>query len=336
MPIYKGSTKVTPYHGGKALSRVYRGTSLVWQGMKSFSYDFEFQDLPNIWWAPISGFDSRTHASAPQTPAYVYNDMLVAPDSSHPAYLNHLLNRQVSGDVEWIVTLGDALHTRDYPSSITIASTRDSYWKIAVDIGSNGVEAYTLQGSNKTSLGSRNRTLSAGDEVRIVRTGNQLTFYHNGALWAHIYDIPIAYVDGYLYTGFGVMSTAGQWSSRIDRIRIIGESEYDEQLLGRANYRRLRVARNVWTEISAVHVNTPGTYRIQAMGVWGTSSSSTRQFRVKVNGQIVHTGSSGSTYLTVPSAEVGYFQWVTVEALSAASNTAQRDVTGGTLELLPA
>lgn len=36
MPIYKGATKVTPKPGGKALSRVYRGSTLVWQAAPAY------------------------------------------------------------------------------------------------------------------------------------------------------------------------------------------------------------------------------------------------------------------------------------------------------------
>lgn len=36
MPIYRGATKVTPRRGDKALARVYRGSTLVWEAAPAY------------------------------------------------------------------------------------------------------------------------------------------------------------------------------------------------------------------------------------------------------------------------------------------------------------
>ena len=313
---------------------------IVLMPLKSFSYNFTFNDLNNIWWAPLSGFDPRTDSNAPKAPAWSFNGMVVAPDSNVPAYLYHLVNREVDGDAEWTFTFGDAMNTRARPSSVIIYSDPSAYQKLVVELGSDGLEVVNLSGTARTSLGTRNRALSAGNAIRIVKSGGQLTFYQNGSLWAYV---DISSVESYYtsnnnmcYTGFGLYSTSGQWSSRIQNLAISGLSSYDEVMRASASFRGITIPRSSWTEISAVLVNTPGSYNIVASGSWPqASSSSDRRMRIKVNGAVVATGADEDTYINVPSAYVGTYQWVIVEAYAATSDSNYRRIANGSLNLYP-
>lgn len=335
MPIYRGSQKVTPLRGSQPVSRVYRGDQLVYQSkiLTPFSYDFGFNDLPNIWWAPISGYDYRTHASAPRVPAWTFNDMLVAPDNSHPAYLGHLLNRKCDGDLTATITFGDAINTLSYPSSLILKSTFDQSEKLEVAFGSNGIAVNHITGSQSNQIWSSTQGIGTRQQRRVSLSGTMLEIY-NGNTRLVVVNLA-ALIPNFLgkdwgYFGFGVMSTSGQWSSRIDRIQFSGTSSYVEEPIARASTRRITLARNTWTEIAAIHVNAAmRAGRIGAYTSWPNISGV--QLRIMVNGQRRVLTSSDST--AVHGLNIGANQWVTLEAYTSNSTTSNRFVSEGRLEI---
>lgn len=335
MPIYRGANKVKPVRGDTSLSRVYRGSTLVWQNkvLAPFSYDFGFQDIPNLWWAPVSGYDYRTHASAERAPAWTFNGMLVAPDNSQPAYLGHLLNRQCDGDLEFLITFGDAMNTLSYPTSLIVKSKFDQSQKVEVAFGTNGIRVNRVNASTTNQLWSSAFTPSAWGQVRVVLSGTFLEIYNGGTrlgLLNMVGYIPDFLSQDWGYFGFGVMSTSGQWSSRIDRIQISGTSSYREEPAGRASTRRITLARNVWTEVAAIHVNTPMTAKaIQGFTSWPNISGV--QVRIKVGGQVRITSSGDFTSLS--NVGIGAYQWVALEAYTSNSTASNRRTSDGLLSI---
>lgn len=336
MPIYRGTEKVTPRLGEQSLSRVYRGTDLVWQSkvLAPFSYDFGFNDLPNIWWAPISGYDYRTHASAPRTPAWTFNGMLVAPDNNQPAYLGHLLNRKRDGSLTATITFGDAMNTVAYPTTVIIRSNFDQSDKLEFAFGSDGIRLNHVTGYTVRQLWSSNYSIGSRKQLRIEDTGKATAAVYDGDMRLGAinlgYHVPDLLERDWGYFGFGVMSTAGQWSSRIDRIQFSGMSTYGEEPVGRASTRRITLARSSWTEIAAIHVNSPMVAKtIRGSTSWPNVSGV--QVRLKVNGQVVGTSTGTSTSLS--NVSIGANQWVLLEAYTTNSTTANRRPSDGYLEI---
>lgn len=333
MPAQFGSQKIVEMrYGGQNVTEAMYGGQIVFQRKKPFSYDFGFQDLRNIWWAPLSRFDKRTHASAPRVPAWTYNGMLVAPDSGYPAHLGHLLNRQCDGDITFVVTIGDTTNTLSYPSSIIIKSNLDQTQKIVAEFGSDGVSINMVMGDGFVNLVRYYRAMGPGQRLEFSLVNGILSSKHEnylmGTLSLAAYD-----TTDWSYFGFGVFSTSNQWSTRIDRIQITGVTSFDEGPYASASARRLTVARDSWTEIAAVLNNTSYTYIIQGECSWSSNSTSNRQLRLLVGGAVVAVGSSFSVY--AGNYPVGPDQWVILQALSSSSTTSQRAISDGSLLMVP-
>lgn len=311
--------------------------------IQSFSYDFEFQDIVNVWWAPLSAFDRRTHTSSQRRSAWAFNNMLVMGDNSHPSYEGRLLNREIDQDgCEWTITFGDVMHTRANPTSLIVASTIDQGDKIVIDFGSDGAEAYRLNGTAKTSLGTRNRTLSSWHVVKVVLDSDQITMYHNGNLWAY-FDVSSVIgnfrgVSGKNYTGWGMYSTAGNWSSRVGRIQITGSTSYDEVLNARSDLWRHQIPRNTWTRVGEMHYNFThpnAVVRLTGAGWAQASSNGDRMFRIlKGNTVLGTTPDEGGTLTTI--TDIPANTWLFVEAYADTSNSGYRNVTAGYFHVDPA
>lgn len=308
--------------------------------IQSFSYDFEFQDIVNVWWAPLSSFDQRTHASSQRRTAWSFNNMLVMGDNSQPSYEGRLLNREIDQEgCEWTITFGDAMNTRANPTSIIVASTINQSDKLVVDFGRDGAEAYRLNGTTKTSLGTRNRTLASGHVVKVILEANQITLHHNGSLWAY-FDITSVInnfrgVPEKNYMGFGMYSTSGNWSSRVARIQISGSTTFDEVLKARTDLWRHQVPRATWTRVGELHYNRahPGAV-VRLLGArWSQASSNgDRMFRVlKGNTVIGTTLDEGGTITTI--TDIPANTWLFVEAYADTSNSGYRNVTDGYLSV---
>lgn len=308
--------------------------------IKSFYYDFEFQDIVNVWWAPLSSFDQRTHASSQRRTAWAYNNMLVMGDNSQPSYEGRLLNREIDQEgCEWTVTFGDVMNTRARPMSIIVASTINQSDKIVIDFGSDGAEAYRLNGTTKTSLGTRNRTLSSGHVVTVIRDADQITLYHNGALWAY-FDVTSVVgnfrgVPGKNYMGFGMYSTNGQWSSRVGRIQITGSTTFDEVPKARTDLWRIQVPRGTWTRVGEIHYNVKHLNAVISLlgAKWPQASSNgDRMFRVLMGNTVIGTTpDEGGTLTTIEDIPAN--TWLFVEAYADTSNSGYRTVTDGYLSV---
>lgn len=331
MPIQFGDQGVTEVrYGSQNVTEIMYGGEIVFQSKKPFSYDFGFQDMKNLWWAPVTQFDMRTSVSAPRAPAWTFNDMLVAPDSAHPSYLGHLVNRQCDGDISFLVTTGDIMNTRARPSSVIIKSSIDQTQKIVADFGSDGILIQMVVNDGVVPLATYSRTISTGQSLEFNLVSGILQTRHQGTLVGSL-DLTSYDTTGWNFFGFGVFSTSGQWSTRIQRIQISGATSFNEVPYASASARRLTLARETWVEIASVLINTSRTFSIQGSCIWGSTSTANRQTRILVGGSPLVAGSATSVYAT--SYTVGADQWVVLQALSSSSTTAQRVVSDGLLLL---
>lgn len=317
--------------------------AIEWLGnvvAQPFSYNFQFNTSDELKWSPLSNFDGRTDSTVIRNSGFLFNGMFVAGDNPRPAYNNRLVNRQIDGDTcTWEFRFGDVMNVRDRPASIVLASNIDQTDMLVIGFGSNGYHRLQTTNGVISDTNQANRTLRSGDVITVTRTGNSISVKHNGADWATFTPENASSffgVPGRCYTGFGTYSTGGTWASRLDYFTISGTTSYVEENVATEAVRRIQVPRNNWTEVAAILAAKDMEVRCEMDAKWAqASSSSNRQFRIKVDGVVIGTTANEGTYLITAPRKILANQFVTLEALSASGTASYRDVTNGTLRMFP-
>ena len=231
------------------------------------------------------------------------------------------------------------MNTRDRPASIVLASNIDQTDMLVIGFGSNGYHRLQTTNGVISDTNQANRTLRSGDVITVTRTGNSISLKHNGANWDSFTPASASSffgVPGRCYTGFGTYSTGGTWASRLDYFTISGTTSYVEENVATEAVRRIQVPRNNWTEVAAILAAKDMEVRCEMDAKWAqASSSSNRQFRIKVDGVVIGTTANEGTYLITAPRKILANQFVTLEALSASGTASYRDVTNGTLRMFP-
>lgn len=338
--VYVGSGSSAPL-----AKRVMVGTGTsaveVWPGIYPLSMDFNFPDQEELKWAPVVGFDSRTATSSNYTPSFIFNDMLVAGDNPNPSYHVRLVNHQVDVlPLEFIVTLGDIVAPNGGNSSVILSSNITMTKMIVAEFHSGGFRVYTLREGvmYPTTPHSYSVTLSAGDQVRIRLEADRVFVQKvGGSGTAFVFPTHLDAVrtgDGFMYFGFGLYSTNGLWSSRIQRIQINGQTTYKPVFVASDRLRKVTPARDVWAEVARSQLPMEGSAPLYLTNAaWQNTSSSGRFFRVLRNGTEIGRTASNGTSLSLGAQSYLANDIITVEAMSSSSTTNQRAVAGGYLQI---
>lgn len=327
---------------GVPAKRVMLGTGSsaveVWPGIEDVNYDFTFPNQDHLKWAPLTGFDGRTHASSPRNPGWVYSGMFVAGDNNYVSYNTRLLDRQLDGDTTtWLATMGNNLSPLSRPAYIVLASNPSMTNMFIVEFGNNGVRWVKIVNRVETASSVASTSLSNNDVLYIGRSKNALTIRKNGTLvvgWNVSLDEFFG-IDGRMYTGFGLYSANNVWATRISRVEIYGSTSYPTVLIASEALARLRVNAGVWTEVCRATIHTGGVTDIRLIGAdWGYARSNLdRKFRIKLNGSVVHTGVDEGRDIWVTNRTIPPNSNVTVEAYAVTANAGYRDVTNGVLHV---
>lgn len=350
MPSMRRGTSAPPkrvFRNGVEIKRIMRGTVEHWSAINPVAYDFNFLRQDELQWAPVSGFDPRTAASSPRSPGFTFNGMFVAGDNSQISYNVRLVDQQVDGLIcTWEVTMGDVMNTRANPSILVLASNPSMTDMCVVEFGSNGFEFKRLLNGTASGVQTSTISLAANDVLRVTRESwSSLSFYKNGSFlttWNISSISPLfwdngAGVNGKMYTGFGVYSRSSTWSSRIERVKITGTSNYPNVTIASEALARIKVPLSTWSTVALMTTprNDPSATIELSGATWNYSAStSDRMFRILVNGsEIARTPDEGGYVITQAPITAG--GTVEVQAYSAATNTAYRDVTNGVLRISP-
>lgn len=316
----------------------------VWPGIEDVQYNFNFQSNDELKWAPINGFDARTSVSASRAPAFTYNDMLVAGDTTAMMYNTRLLDRQIDGEVlEFSVVLGDVLNDYAIPAYVVLASNLDMSKMIIVEFGRNGSRLLKLTGNTTSSTQTTSWTCSPGDTIRITWNGVTVTVhkviagnptkvagYSFGTTSKEFRG-----VNGMQFVGFGLASTSATWGSRLQSVRIEGQTTYKRMTIAASRIGHMLIPNNDWTDVGSCVLHTGGTVDIMfGDGAWViASSSATRQFRLVVNGVVRGTTSDEGGFLSLTSTTIPDNSLIKIEARSTTSNSDHRWVKEGLLQV---
>lgn len=314
----------------------------VWPGVEDVQYNFNFPNQDELKWAPITGFDGRTSSDSQMAPGFVFSDMFVAGDNSVPSYHVRLVDRQIDVDtIRFDVVIGDTLNTKERPSFLVLASNIIFTRMLILEFGSNGVALRTVIDGVAGTPSVNNITLSAGDTLGLTwqrQFGNRFFTYRNNSAAGSVSlaaSTDFINSNGRMYPGFGLYSTASQWSTRIQSVKITGKSSYKTVLAASEFLARVSIPNGVWTKVAETKIHTGGTTNIYLVGASWPQSSSTgnRFFRILVDGiQIGVTPDEGGN-LSLANINLSQNSVVTVWAIAETSTASHRKVSGGVLQI---
>lgn len=330
----------------KQAKRVMVGTGSsaveVWPGVYDIAMDFNFPNLDELKWAPITGFDSRTSSSSALAPAFVFNDMLVAGDNSDPTYYARLVDHEIDQlPLKFVVTLGDVLNTVARPSYVILAANLIMTHMLIAEFGSDGFRVFALVNGamTPTTPYRYTQTYSAGDQLEIVLTADRVTVGKvGGSSTSYVSSTMINAVrsgPGRMYFGFGMYSTSSQWSTRIQRIQITGKTTKKRVLAASDALSKITIPANTWTEVARCVIPTGGTTPVALIGASWPQATSTqdRFFRLKVDGFHMGTTPDEGTSLSFSGLTLFDNSVVTIEAFAETTNSSYRKVSGGVLQI---
>lgn len=314
----------------------------VWPGVYDVNMDFTFANQDELKWAPVTGFDSRTSSESPLAPAFVFNDMLVAGNNPDPTYYTRLVDQEIDIlPLRFVVTLGDALNTLSRPSYVVLAANLTMTHMLIAEFGSDGFRVFSLTyGTMYPSSGYKyDKTYAAGDQLEIIlsadrvqvgKVGGPATIFMSGTMVTNVRSGP-----GRMYFGFGLYSTSGQWSTRLQRVQIIGKTTQKRVLVASEALANITISSKTWTEVARSTIPTGGVTQISLIGAsWDQASSNgDRLFRIKVDGVIIATTADEGSSLTVSNRTLVDNSVVTVEAYAETTNSAYREITDGVLQI---
>lgn len=333
---------------GVDAQRVMLGTGSeaveVWPGYQDINYHFTFQSNDELKFVPINGFDARSSVSASRAPAFTHNDMLVAGDTTAMMYNTRLLDRQINGDVlEFTVVLGDVLNDYAIPAYVVLGSNLDMSRMLIVEFGQNGSRLLKLTGNTTSNTQTTSWTCASGDTIRITWNGVIVTVdrIRSGTTTRVAgYSVGTSSqefrgVNGMQFVGFGLASTSGSWGSRLQSVRIAGQTTYKRMTIAATRIGHMLIPNNVWTDVGSCVVHTGDTVDISfGGGAWViANSSATRQFRLVVDGAVLATTSDEGGSFSISSFTVPNNSLIKIEARSATSNSDHRWVKEGLLQV---
>ena len=223
--ITSGTMSVTAYGtNGQEADMTYPWT--VVSRFVSLNIPFNSNaDIDNFF--PIRGFDARTSSSSPRNPAFTFSGMLVAGDNNVVTYWQALHGSETpSENVEWILTTGDVMNTVARPTEIILSSDANFQNQLLLQIGSGNLNLVSrTTGSTSAVRSAYSRTIGTNSNIRVVRSGLNITVYHNGTLcFTHAGTTTEATswfrTPGRAYSGITMFSTSGQWSSRVSHFSL--------------------------------------------------------------------------------------------------------------------
>ena len=314
----------------------------VWPGVYDVNMDFNFPNLDELKWAPVTGFDSRTSASSPLAPGFVYNDMFVAGDNAYPTYYTRLVDQEIDLlPLTFTVTLGDIPNDVARPAWVVLSANLTLTHMLIAEFGRDGFRVFALvNGSTTPSTPYRyNQTYAAGDQLIIELRSDRVSVGKvGGSQTSFVNDIMIDAVrtgPGRMYFGFGTYSTDGHWGSRIQRIQITGKTMQKRVLVASEALAKITIPQNAWTEVARSTIPTGGVTQISLIGAsWSQASSNLdRLFRIKVDGVVIGTTVDEGGSLALTGRTLSDNSVVTVEALAETSNSSYRKVSGGVLQI---
>lgn len=314
----------------------------VWPSVEDVQYIFNFPNQDELKRAPITGFDGRTASNSKMAPGFIYNDMFVAGDNPATSYHVRLVDRQVNlGTLKFDVVLGDAVSSKEHPSFVVLASNIDFTQMLIAEFGSEGVALRTVINGVAGTPSVRDFTLAQGDTLGIswTRPSDDRAYMSRNGSSAGSVVVPAAtdFVNsnGRMYPGFGVYSTNGKWSTRLQSVKITGKSSYRTVLAASEFLARVSVPNAVWTKVAESKIHTGGTTNVYLVGAsWSQSSSvGDRFFRILVNGtQIGITPDEGGN-LSLSNVNLPPESVVTVWAIAHTTTATHRVVSGGVLRI---
>lgn len=314
----------------------------VWPGIEDVEYIFNFPNQDELKWAPITGFDGRTASNSKMAPGFIFNDMFVAGDNPAPSYHVRLVDRQVNlNTLRFDVVLGDAVSSREHPSFMILASNINFTQMLIAEFGSEGVALRTVINGVAGTPSVKDIALSSGDTLGISwsrPSGDRVYTYRNGAsTGSFVFSAATDFVNanGRMYPGFGLYSTQGKWSTRLQSVKIKGKSSYRTVLAASEFLARVSVPNAVWTKVAESKIHTGGTTNVYLVGAsWAQASSlGDRFFRILVNGtQIGITPDEGGN-LSLSNVNLPPESVVTVWAIANTTTATHRVVSGGVLRI---
>lgn len=330
----------------KQAKRVMVGTGSsaveVWPGVYDIAMDFNFPNIDELKWAPITGFDSRTSSSSELAPAFIFNDMLVAGDNSDPTYYTRLVDQEIDQlPLKFVVTLGDVLNTVARPSYVILSANLIMTHMIIAEFGSDGFRVFSIvNGVTEPSTPYRyTQTYSPGDRLEITLTADKVSVGKVGGSVTAFLNAPMVTSvrsgPGRMYFGFGVYSTSGQWSTRIQRIQITGKTTQKRVLVASEHLAKITIPANTWTEVARSTIPTGGIAPAYLVGAsWPQASSNQdRFFRLKVNGSVRGTTPDEGSSLSLNGLTFSDNSVVTIEAFAETTNSSYRKISGGVLQI---
>lgn len=331
---------------GVDAKRVMVGTGQTaveaWPGTYDVNMDFSFVSQNQLKWAPITGFDSRTSSSSELTPGFVFNDMFVPGDNDYATYNTRLVDQEVDLlPLTFLVTLGDGLNTVARPSYVVLSSNLTMTHMLVAEFGSDGFKVFAItNGTTYPSTPYRyNQTYSPGDQLIIELRSDRVSVGKvGGSQTGYVNSTMIETVRtglGRLLFGFGVYSTSGQWSSRIQRIQITGKTTQKRVLAASEALARITIPQDTWVDVAVSTIPTGGVATIRLGGAkWSQASSSNdRMFRIVVDGIVKATTLDEGGALTLSAVTLYADSVVKVQAFAATSNASYRKVSGGLLHI---
>lgn len=314
----------------------------VWPGVYDINMDFTFANQDQLKWAPVTGFDARTNSSSSLAPGFVFNDMFVAGDNADPTYYTRLVDQEIDIlPLKFVVTLGDVLNDITRPSWVVLAANLTLTHMLIAEFANNGFRIFSIaNGVMSPSNGySYNQTYAPGDQLEISLLSDRVNVGKiGGSSTGFVSPTMINAVrsgPGRMYFGFGVYSTSGRWSSRIQRIQITGKTTMKRVLVASEALAKITVPANTWTEVARSTIPTGGTAPVNLIGASWPQATSTqdRFFRVKVDGFHMGTTADEGGSLSFPGLTLFDNSIVTVEAFAETTNSGYRKVSGGVLQI---
>ena len=353
--------------------RVMLGTGTeaveVWPAAPSAWLDLdtlEFNGQSDLAKAPLTGFAGGSPNSA-YAPGFVFENMFVAGDNSFETnhfrlfpYSFHGIKGPSSGNglVDIRVTLGNQITTSTNQRSYLVLAS-DANFKNMLCVSFNGESIGLEYFGNPNAPWHpeifQTPRLKSGATLYFRFSGPTTnpsgTFYNVNFMEENEFYFEFAFriegadkdwLDTFLddpksrYAGFGVSSTEGAWSPRLDAVQVRGFTNRGPDLIASEFLARKTIASNSWVPVAEASLPSVGQGRIRLVdATWGATSTASRLFRIRHNTTVVATSeqTQGPVNLTTETRSFLSGDRVYVDAYSGSGVTGQRKISGGVLQI---
>ncbi|ADD81031.1 gp033 [Rhodococcus phage ReqiPoco6] len=346
--VNSGTNPSAVYVGGNADVLILAGSGSNVQEEFPFVYNlslsYDFANPLEEKWFPISGFDGRTSNASTFMPGIVIGGTYRSQVNADHTHHIRLLNRQMNGNVFNVeTTIANPLFSLALPSYLVLASNPYGNVALVAEFGNNGVRVFPISGASVQATYRHEvfTTIAVGDKLRISWIKDWVTVYVNDvkieSFYEPYYRANFRNRPGFMYPGIGIYSGPNSvWSTPIGKVTFSGSGSSSGTALenvAQVYMSHIEIPVNTWVEVGRVNTNLAGgSTTVQLVGaLWNTNiSTSTRNFRVLVNGTVIGTvtdrngGSLNLTNVSVPSNST-----VTVEAYANSATNTNRVIGNG-------